>query len=1186
MHLTYNFADSFHYAAIFFKLVLVALRHAFAANWLSARVSGSLGTRFRGSQRPVARRKCVAHYGSMASRSLEDACNLSSVGIDELKELCKPSGDDIICTDTSRILRLRWEGRLSPFSLPFSPKGVTRYARVLDVHPPGDLPPGQVRVHFCAERPCNVCFSGKTAPKPWAHLVTLCCVAPDVVRSLADFYGAGPQALALPSSPALATEVLATEAPSCASTGAASSVAPALAAPDPSASNSSAIALAGRNLETRIRDMATEWRPDGICVGLFALLVWAVETQREIHLWLREDNFVEVVKTWAPWAKDGGYIDIDGGAAKEWQVVEILACIIEAVPGTTNRTIRMATSEHDVLRVNHYMPLVANPLGKSTLAHAQHPPCDGTLCGCRGNPCLAEVVRQTMRFGKIPINVVSNGNCAFDTFLYLRGQRRGTVQRRGMRLAICREMCSKASDPLWQNAFHQLEGEGVPPVAAPEKSKAAATDENRQQPMQDAGSVSEGVDATGADPSLALAAEQATLQAAVCAFLPKDIRQKKPRFSDFELERIVHGLSDKSKAVLQSAEVGQEETAAVPAMKKARRRHGEHLDTKEKDAARIAEYCASCGIDPHAKLPYRFYEAFFPALYGPDYVAKNPQEFGKDGKNGRSKKTYWNRRINQWRQDTKSNGGQRLVINTKSKYARTRVSGKQGAPVKAAAIEEDLVLWLSQMRRKGVRVKPKLFLQKAKALRINFARISISKGQRAKVPQCDDFWSRRVRARHSISLRRPNVRWKVSHRVLCERQRITWSNVYRFRAAIRQIFGYEPEIWSFDQKPFHHDESGSKDQKTLDVVGAAEVPLRENHAETRKRWSATTFCVDRVERARKIPFGECLFSGGEKVSSDLAALLEELRASGHDYLQLRCNDTASYRVEHILDMLEDALEPWAPGRDWRILMCDAYRAHLDESVRRLAWQRGYIVIYQGGGTTGVGQVNDTDLHEFLSRDYMDLEQQCVIDQVLLDSQACPRRTREDCIRDFCTIYKNPDLHAFAARGFKRRGLSISLDGLEDGELRGTAAKIFHRVQMPALRDIIVSDMTKECEAGANVDGGGFTWSYGNVYGAMEDFPIRGQLDTLLDGQENEQPLAEDENDWSDREGVSDDEPEPENKVASAPVTRKALDDLRARHDWQDAERRLVAEGFRGLRVFPLDRRGGLFFVVISFKGFQ
>ena len=106
---------------------------------------------------------------------------------------------------------------------------------------------------------------------------------------------------------------------------------------------------------------------------------------------------------------------------------------------------------------------------------------------------------------------------------------------------------------------------------------------------------------------------------------------------------------------------------------------------------------------------------------------------------------------------------------------------------------------------------------------------------------------------------------------------------------------------------------------------------------------------------------------------------------------------------------------------------------------------------------------------------------------------------------FGTIYNNPNLYAFAARGFKRRGLSVCLGGKEDGELRGTAAKIFHRVQMPALRDIIVSDMAKECEAGANGDGAGFTWSNGNVYGAMEEFLKRASWTYFLMDRKTNSP---------------------------------------------------------------------------------
>ena len=74
------------------------------------------------------------------------------------------------------------------------------------------------------------------------------------------------------------------------------------------------------------------------------------------------------------------------------------------------------------------------------------------------------------------------------------------------------------------------------------------------------------------------------------------------------------------------------------------------------------------------------------------------------------------------------------------------------------------------------------------------------------------------------------------------------------------------------------------------------------------------------------------------------------------------------------------------------------------------------------------------------------------------------------------------------------------------------------------------------------------------------------MDTMFDGQENLMPLAEDEKDWSDRGDVSDDEPEPATKLASAAMTSKALEDLRAQQDWQAAERKLVSEGFRRARV--------------------
>ena len=417
-----------------------------------------------------------------------------------------------------------------------------------------------------------------------------------------------------------------------------------------------------------------------------------------------------------------------------------------------------------------------------------------------------------------------------------------------------------------------------------------------------------------------------------------------------------------------------------------------------------------------------------------------------------------------------------------------------------------------------VQVTAGQFLRKARTIRIQLMRILLkTDGGANKLPIVDKSWSRRVRKRNAISLRRINVRWKVSQKVLDERMTISWSNVIKIRTLIKEKFGYDPIIYSFDQKPFHMDESGSKARGTLAFTGSEDVSISENCADTKTRWTGNTLVISDHTKARQIPFAQLMFNGGSGILKDLKKLEDELRACGFHWLSLTVSDTASYRTEHVIDYLEELLDPWTPGRDIRILMCDAYAAHLDPAVRRLAWERGYIVIYQGGGTTGVGQVNDTDLHEKLSELYQQLEQEDHLMQTELDSGCCPRRDREDCVRDFCSCWKDPELHAFAAQGFKRRGLSNALDETEDHHICGAASAIWQRCDIKGLRRILVADVrdgVKENE---------IEWSYEGVYGLVKDFPKRGEMDVIHDGQEPQGPDVGAEEPWSDREDVSDDE---------------------------------------------------------------
>ena len=96
----------------------------------------------------------------------------------------------------------------------------------------------------------------------------------------------------------------------------------------------------------------------------------------------------------------------------------------------------------------------------------------------------------------------------------------------------------------------------------------------------------------------------------------------------------------------------------------------------------------------------------------------------------------------------------------------------------------------------------------------------------------------------------------------------------------------------------------------------------------------------------------------------------------------------SYRLEHVLAFLRRHLEEWTEQRstdgDWRIMYLDAFKPHLAQEVQDFAWQRGYVLLYHGGGTTGITQVNDTDLHCEVENVYCHLEQVSFVDQQLVD----------------------------------------------------------------------------------------------------------------------------------------------------------------------------------------------------------
>ena len=89
-------------------------------------------------------------------------------------------------------------------------------------------------------------------------------------------------------------------------------------------------------------------------------------------------------------------------------------------------------------------------------------------------------------------------------------------------------------------------------------------------------------------------------------------------------------------------------------------------------------------------------------------------------------------------------------------------------------------------------------------------------------------------------------------------------------------------------------------------------------------------------------------------------------------------------LPNVISFLLAFLEPWSEDRrnrkDYRILYLDVYASHLDADVRDLCWSRGYVLLFHYGHTTGVAQINDTDLHAALSKLYQDYEMLSMLEQ--------------------------------------------------------------------------------------------------------------------------------------------------------------------------------------------------------------
>jgi hypothetical protein len=460
--------------------------------------------------------------------------------------------------------------------------------------------------------------------------------------------------------------------------------------------------------------------------------------------------------------------------------------------------------------------------------------------------------------------------------------------------------------------------------------------------------------------------------------------------------------------------------------------------------------------------------------------------------------------------------GARLAIPT---AMRKRRAGDCGAHlVKAPIVRRKMYEWWLSVRwsvdwqkqqselngrlksrglRKAMGRFPRSMLQqKCLQLQTEYAEESLKRGLTVKLFAPTTKWFKGWEQEYGLSMRAPNRKYKCSKELLGQRLEACWITVFRIRALCIACHGYDPEMENFDQTPYHANESGSLNVKTLAVAGST-VPLIEGHGDTRMRWTAnlTTFSdVERIKRG-ELPYCEFMFKHdikGEESKLELR-LREHIRARGYGpWVSVATSSSGSYAQDDILTFLDTHLpRPQSRAKCWRIMFADDFAAHKVNSVRRLCWQRGYILIVLGGGTTPFVQTCDTDLNQHVRREYVALETGEFIHH-FQRGESVPKLAPETMIDLMVEVLQNPALHVQAAAGYKKTALAVDLDGREDLEIVREAAAFWRDLKMRPKIDAEVAMVRAEVAARR------LAWTYEAVVNLIVPYRLSKKQDAALE----------------------------------------------------------------------------------------